>query len=461
MVHLRHSLLVLVFVLKLKLELHVDVSFQLRLNLQKSSFSSNSGRPLPSWSLHTVARNSQPLKPPVVFQHCILISDSMSAPGMTQKSEPKLRASCDGCYHAKLKCSKERPVCPRCRNLGLVCHYSPSQRMGKPRKNLSHHQQSTISLVSSPDSQMSSTIPPQSTWPHPASTETLYMSPNPTVTSATLQTLNTFSLNSTQSNAMDSGPDILEDNILNWQQDESFMAFAESMISPFSGSIPDSDQTLTPAQEQTYLSSPGAKDCGCYHSILHALSSMQIAAMDPQHGSLDNVLNDSKAMVATGEAMLNCTCSEDSTLIMMLSGLIAKHLAFFCQDTVETTPSPILSPKSMSPTRSRSKSSSSDSPQSNDANLYSTPSFFPNSRITIGKYTIDGEDEERLRTEIILMELSKLSNLLTRFRNKFACLPASYESQTYETLMEFLSKRLCNATLRLQHQKQTKGYDGR
>lgn len=47
---------------------------------------------------------------------------------------PKLRASCDGCYLAKIKCGKERPQCGRCANHGITCQYSPSQRIGKPRR---------------------------------------------------------------------------------------------------------------------------------------------------------------------------------------------------------------------------------------------------------------------------------------------------------------------------------------
>jgi hypothetical protein len=41
-------------------------------------------------------------------------------------SKPRLRASCDGCFLAKVKCSKARPVCSRCLIVGLVCKYSPS-----------------------------------------------------------------------------------------------------------------------------------------------------------------------------------------------------------------------------------------------------------------------------------------------------------------------------------------------
>lgn len=47
--------------------------------------------------------------------------------------QPRLRASCDGCFTAKVKCSKARPICSRCLACGLECRYSPSSRAGKPR----------------------------------------------------------------------------------------------------------------------------------------------------------------------------------------------------------------------------------------------------------------------------------------------------------------------------------------
>lgn len=47
----------------------------------------------------------------------------------------RLRASCDGCFLAKVKCSKTRPTCFRCLACGTDCKYSPSLRVGKPSTN--------------------------------------------------------------------------------------------------------------------------------------------------------------------------------------------------------------------------------------------------------------------------------------------------------------------------------------
>lgn len=61
--------------------------------------------------------------------------------------QPRLRASCDGCFLAKVKCSKDRPVCSRCLTVGLICQYSPSSRTGKtrPRGRREHLLASTLS----------------------------------------------------------------------------------------------------------------------------------------------------------------------------------------------------------------------------------------------------------------------------------------------------------------------------
>ncbi|KAJ4296679.1 hypothetical protein N0V90_006727 [Kalmusia sp. IMI 367209] len=58
----------------------------------------------------------------------------LTGPNGEQKPR-KLRASCDACSRAKVKCDKVRPTCHRCGNMGICCNYSPSMRLGKPRKN--------------------------------------------------------------------------------------------------------------------------------------------------------------------------------------------------------------------------------------------------------------------------------------------------------------------------------------
>jgi len=49
------------------------------------------------------------------------------------KAERRLRTSCDGCFLAKVKCSRTRPSCHRCSSAAIECRYSPSSRAGKPK----------------------------------------------------------------------------------------------------------------------------------------------------------------------------------------------------------------------------------------------------------------------------------------------------------------------------------------
>lgn len=46
---------------------------------------------------------------------------------------PKYRTSCDSCQATKVKCGQEKPSCRRCTVQELVCVYSLSRRMGRPR----------------------------------------------------------------------------------------------------------------------------------------------------------------------------------------------------------------------------------------------------------------------------------------------------------------------------------------
>lgn len=68
----------------------------------------------------------------------------------SKQRQPRLRASCDGCFLAKVKCSKARPICSRCLQSGIECRYSPSSRAGKPKASDSakSHQQSPTAPTS-------------------------------------------------------------------------------------------------------------------------------------------------------------------------------------------------------------------------------------------------------------------------------------------------------------------------
>jgi hypothetical protein len=75
-------------------------------------------------------------------------TEMSSSANVNKNRQPRLRASCDGCFLAKVKCSKARPICSRCLACGIECRYSPSSRAGKPKadgigspkSNINNHQ---------------------------------------------------------------------------------------------------------------------------------------------------------------------------------------------------------------------------------------------------------------------------------------------------------------------------------
>ncbi|KAL6690601.1 hypothetical protein J3F84DRAFT_405132 [Trichoderma pleuroticola] len=46
----------------------------------------------------------------------------------------KLRGTCEACASVKVKCSKEKPTCSRCKNRGITCQYFVEKRPGRKRQ---------------------------------------------------------------------------------------------------------------------------------------------------------------------------------------------------------------------------------------------------------------------------------------------------------------------------------------
>lgn len=98
-----------------------------------------------------------PCKQTLLCLFSLLVTSLLVAmPNSTKPRQPRMRASCDGCFLAKVKCSKSRPICSRCLTCGIECRYSPSSRAGKPKasesaKNQQHHSSTTMSSIPPPD----------------------------------------------------------------------------------------------------------------------------------------------------------------------------------------------------------------------------------------------------------------------------------------------------------------------
>ncbi|KAJ4353312.1 uncharacterized protein N0V89_005039 [Didymosphaeria variabile] len=121
---------------------------------------------------------SQPSSAPTINAMATVPPQSTMLTGPNGEQKPrKLRASCDACSRAKVKCDKVRPTCHRCGNMGICCNYSPSMRLGKPRKN--RNPDGTIMRDVSPASSMNLNQRPDMI-PRTAASYTTESSPEPT-----------------------------------------------------------------------------------------------------------------------------------------------------------------------------------------------------------------------------------------------------------------------------------------
>ncbi|MDI1491478.1 MAG: hypothetical protein OHK93_002687 [Ramalina farinacea] len=183
------------------------------------------------------------------------------------------------------------------------------------------------------------------------------------------------------------------------------------------------------------------RGCHCITSLVLALHNLTTVPMESRSHSLDAMLNNSRAMLSLSQTVLTCTlCLEDSsTQMFLLAGLIEKYLC----GIQSSLPDP-----SSTSSASKTLPSPIDSPSQH-------PRGRSSSRVMIGSYTMDAEDEERLRTEIIRIELRKLMKLLEKHWSRLRTNPSirdkglpgmevrdSCEHRMHESVFTFLETRM-------------------
>lgn len=211
------------------------------------------------------------------------------------------------------------------------------------------------------------------------------------------------------------------------QISDDLLDLATTTATPTSPSSRDQELITTPGTGGP-AHCQGYNSCNCFTSLMQALHVMQ-SQTQRQCGAptLETMLVRSKDITGRGEDLLRCSCTEeDSTLAMLFAALVAKYLSFYSSNNIDL----VSSPSSL------------------------TGTSFGTSRLMLGKHTIDTEDEERLRMEIMSMELQKLNTLLIKFRGKFSSLPVGYEAHLHESVLNSLNSRLREAMEKLREQKQ-------
>lgn len=381
----------------------------------------------------------------------------------------RLRASCDGCYLSKVKCTKENPTCTRCLNHGVVCKYSPSQRVGKPRRlrenQQVHHGSTTQDInIGATNTSNSRSTSDASVHPPPYSWNINF---DPSITAGT----SGFNLEDEISMMWPGSLSVTESENGGFVNDSS----RDSNLSSPSTSLPTPDsgysntrqlssaglgrlgksvvqhQPLPPlfADEHMLLPDPPPQlffsptqapvaDAGSLPSTDHCTCATRtfdvLRTLHDQssHTSLDKVLSVNKSAVSTISTILSCLCTRDSTSIITLAVALTKIISRY-----QSLGGP--------------SSQSSGTNPTTDA-LTIAPSSTP---ITLGVYKLDGAEEEQVKLQVILSELRKMDGLMARYHERFCLGPVKHEARVYHELVTFLRRRLRDIVEGLQRDLQT------
>ncbi|KAI9930679.1 hypothetical protein ASPWEDRAFT_171303 [Aspergillus wentii DTO 134E9] len=286
----------------------------------------------------------------------------------TQK--PALRASCDNCHRAKVKCVPVSTAgCHRCLTLNAKCIHSPPGRSGRtpsgrknsassayPALNTEEYGDAALSLDGAVDSTLSG-------W--------LSMPPTPS----------------------------LEESV-----------YTQLPIAPETPSL--STILMDPFSETGNTST---HPCGCCTSILRALETVQ--QTDVNSLSLDVALARNKDALVHICTSIKCTLPHDSTTRLLILILLRKTLQLYkhlYQNRLKGRPA---------------VSSPGYSVSGSDYDYFNVPSYTqPESsgtapqiaRLTLGTYQLDDADERSLTKQILLLDVVKVPRLLERLDQR-AC----------------------------------------
>lgn len=214
--------------------------------------------------------------------------------------------------------------------------------------------------------------------------------------------------------------------------------------------------------------SVAASACECNQQVLHQLHNLTSLLEIP--AAFDTALNKNKQAVNLCHRILTNQSHHhsDISFVMTLTALIAKVIAVYDQiydlfsQHAGSSSLPVrkanywqdqelFHERWMAPSPGMMSACRSDSPESRSTSMsgITPPSLcnFP-VRLTLGTYQLDEEDEEKLKSDIFRIELSKVGSLVRAFEQRFCdATPQSqqqskYEAKAFEDMLYCLQKRL-------------------
>ncbi|KXX74404.1 Regulatory protein GAL4 [Madurella mycetomatis] len=394
--------------------------------------------------------------------------------------QPRLRASCDGCFLAKVKCSKARPICSRCLTCGIECRYSPSSRAGKPKSDATSSTQASAppdmsgmpSPVSDDKSFMYATPQPMTGiykldtgWNTPPTSvdgsmsrshsmpglAMMGMDMNAGATADPTLAADIYSAGMPWTPPGDVAPQYVESPAmtahLGHGRSQSYdftmstsmwgdantpdmygYGHAQMAASYFPSPVPTPQQLRSGARHKSSPASSSGGSCTCFTACLQSLQALHNAST-PAAPSFDTVLSLNRKAVEGCAAMLSCArCMSRSgthTAAMLLATVIGKITSFY----------------------------------KNASHTYFEDGFVPamgspnGLGATIGQYTV--MSDKWLELEILARELRKLEEVYAQFRE--VCADLSEDPEVSKAMIGYLGHNLGSTLEVIHHRKSDVG----
>lgn len=405
------------------------------------------------------------------------IQRQSSKPASKSSKNPpssKLRASCDGCSLAKVKCDKKQSSCHRCAKSGIACNYSPSMRMGKTSaanraaaaKGLELKHRSSLSVAASTRaSSPSSTSSANSSVRNPGFVDQHLTSPiyprtpefgnliskscQVSVNTEDLPTgyltdWNQYSRRFYNDDMLATQTGVLPPDPLSFSHRSNSLHSTAASTEPIFTRDDDMQPYFHSADQESmsvdfnsptvHLASPVSSvpdvyNHDCMNLAMNTLNSLNLppsttdTSTYPSLPTIDQALTTNKGAIESLFVLLGCPCPHDPHLPFLVAVITSKVLAWYQAVARASATTPTI-------------------PRSRFANT-ETAVHMP---LTLGAYPLDGDYEARMKVQLVLGELRTVELLVEKFGERFC---RGVEDGVYAALETFLRSRLRETVLEL------------
>ncbi|KAH8653266.1 hypothetical protein BGZ60DRAFT_533446 [Tricladium varicosporioides] len=322
-------------------------------------------------------------------------TNSQETQGLRKKGQKRLRESCEPCSAAKVRCSKDKPVCTRCTERDLPCVYLLTRRSGRPL-----HKTSNGSKTASRNNDSSRNGDSVHILEFQASTgpEALLRES----TSPTFSPIDPFSVHVSLGPETDPSSSLSLESVSDWSSrelDDYFATFNSVpglyKLSPFPDGLDGmsySDLTSNPPDSSLHHS---ISDCNCLATALGLLGkseSSDFGSVKQSFSPTESLISENERVAVSVDNILQCRYSQDSQVLIILALVVSKVLDRYLRAARVAPAVQGVTPQNL---HSSSAFAQKQYPQSGMAKAY-----------------VHGEDSVRTAGQLVLGELHRALKLV-------------------------------------------------